>query len=258
MAQGVTECQGKMNAIPGAVESFKTSWAASLIPANVISWSIEAANSFMACCSAFLGKCGEFLHGIAMPVMALVKMWDWNDVQREAARISEATDPSSNLEMQVHNRWKGPAATAYSEAIKPQSGKALRISQSAGKVSTSLGLVGAAGLAFYVALGLILVKFIIGCVAVIAAFGSVAFSWAGLLLAIEEGAINTGMVVAAVTALTACLAVQVQQASSIKADLDSAFPTGSWPSAATSGYSDASMGRDSVGPQDDSDWRLQP
>lgn len=258
IASGITECQGHLAAIPGAVNSFMGSWAAALIPDSVKQWAVDCANAFLNACSTFLGKVGEFLQGIAMPIIALVKTWDWLDVQKEAARISEAIDPAANMALRVNDIWKGPAASAYAEAIKPQAGKAKHISDSAGKVSLSLGIVGAAGLAFYIAIGVILVKFIAACVVIIAAFASVAFSWAGLALAVEEAAVNTGMVIAAVAALTACLAVQVQQAASIEGDLMAAFPNGSWPNPAVANFSDASMGHDTSGPTDNSDWRLRP
>ena len=258
IASGVTTCQGHLGAIPGAVNSFMSTWFAALIPDNVKQWAVDCTNAFIHACSTFLGKVGEFLQGLAMPVMALIKTWDWLDVQREASRISEAIDPAANMALRVTDIWKGPAATAYAEAIKPQSGKARRISDNAGKVAMSLGIVGAAGLAFYIAIGVILVKFIAACVVVIAAFASVAFSWAGLALAVEEAAVNTGMVIAAVAALTACLGAQVQQAASIEGDLMAAFPNGSWPNPVVANFSDASMGQDTTGPKDDSDWRLRP
>lgn len=258
IASGVSECQGHLVSIPGTVNSFMSSWIASFIPDSVKQWAVDCVNGFISACSTFLGKVGEFLQGLAMPVMALIKTWDWLDVQKEAARISEAIDPGTNMALRVNDIWKGPAASAYAEAIKPQTGKAKRISDNAGKVALSLGIVGAAGLAFYIAIGVILVKFIAACVVVIAAFASVAFSWAGLALAVEEAAVNTAMVIAAVAALTACLAAQVQQAASIEGDLMSAFPNGAWPNPVVANFSDASTGNDTTGPKDDSDWRIRP
>ena len=52
--------------------------------------------------------------------------------------------------------------------------------------------------------------------------------------------------------------ILVQQAASIEGDLMAAFPNGTWPNPVVANFSDASMGRDTTGPKDDSDWRLRP
>ncbi len=91
----------------------------------------------------------------------------------------------------------------------------------------------AAGLAFYVALGVIVAKVVTALAVAIAAFGSAVFSWAGVLLVVEEAAVTSGMVVAAVAGL---MAVQGAAATATvhvtnATGQSSAFPHGHWPSA---------------------------
>lgn len=101
----------------------------------------------------------------------------------------------------------------------------------------------AAGLAFYLALGIIVVKFIVAMVGVIVALGSVAFSWAGVALAVEEAGVNTGLIIAAVTTLTAVLGAQAQQMVTLHGEAvdASTFPGGRWPDPTTGSYHDGSV-----------------
>lgn len=106
-----------------------------------------------------------------------------------------------------------------------------------------LGICAAAGLAFYLVIGIILVKFIVAMVGVIAAIGSVAFSWAGVALAVEEAGVNTGLIIAAVTTLTAVLGAQAQQLVTLHGEAvdNSAFPGGHWPDPTAGSYNDGSV-----------------
>ena len=139
--------------------------------------------------------------------------------------------------------WKGAAADAYSTIFPLQGGAATRIGTIADKTAVALGICAAAGLAFYLALGIILVKFIVAMVGVIIALGSVAFSWAGVALAVEEAGVNTGLIIAAVTTLTAVLAAQAQQMVTLHGEAvdASTFPDGRWPDPITGAYRDGSV-----------------
>jgi hypothetical protein len=56
----------------------------------------------------------------------------------------------------------------------------------------ALGICAVAGLAFYVALGVILAQFIVAMIATIAAVGSIAFSWAGVGIAVGDTTVSAG------------------------------------------------------------------
>ena len=116
-----------------------------------------------------------------------------------------------------------------------QAPAATQVAAVATTVATSLGACAVAGLAFYVALGVIVARLVTAVTVVVAALGSVAFSWAGVLLAVEEAAVTSGMVVTAVAGLTAvqgAAAVAVVNVTNA-ARSTAAFPHGHWPSATT-------------------------
>ncbi|HEX2297087.1 MAG TPA: hypothetical protein VHH34_00975, partial [Pseudonocardiaceae bacterium] len=110
---------------------------------------------------------------------------------------------------------------------------ATQIETSADKIAAALNICAVAGLAFYVALGVILIKFITATIAAIAALGSVVFSWAGAALIVEEAGVNTALIITAVTTLVAVLGAQAQQMAIIEGEAvdNSAFPGGHWPDA---------------------------
>jgi hypothetical protein len=93
------------------------------------------------------------------------------------------------------------------------------------------------------ALGVIVVKFIAAAVAVIAALGSIALSWAGLLLIVEEAGVNTGLIIAAVASLTALLGAQASQIAVMHGESidNSVFPSGRWPESTAGTFSDWSV-----------------
>jgi hypothetical protein len=123
----------------------------------------------------------------------------------------------------------------------------------ADKTAGSLTTCAAAGLIFYVALGVIVVKFILATITAIAALGSVVFSWAGAALIVEEAGVNTGMIIAAVAGLSAVLGAQASQMAVLHGEASdgSAFPGGRWPNATTSQFSDATV------TDGDADWSLR-
>src|SRR5262249_62359097 len=118
-----------------------------------------------------------------------------------------------------------------------------KIASISDKTATALQICAAAGLAFYVAIGAILVKFIAAMVTAIAAFGSAVFSWAGAALIVEEAGVNSGLIWAAIGALTAALGTQAQQLIGLHGEAvdNSFFPGGRWPNPVTGSFSDATV-----------------
>ncbi|MGW1161016.1 hypothetical protein ACWD5Q_23540 [Streptomyces sp. NPDC002513] len=129
--------------------------------------------------------------------------------------------------------WSGDAATAYTTSVKGQPAAATQIETSADKIAGALNICAVAGMAFYVALGAILAKFITVTIAAIAALGSVVFSWAGAVMIVEEAGVNAALITAAVAALVAVIGAQAQQMAIIEGEAvdNSAFPGGHWPDA---------------------------
>lgn len=174
-----------------------------------------------------------------MPILMFRYAWDWQDLRGTASSVSGRLDVDA---LKANERWTGEAAEAYERVVPPQSDAAAQIASIAATTATSLSLCAVAGLAFYVAIGVILVKFIAAMITAIAALGSAVFSWAGALLIVEEAGVNTGLIIAAVSALTAALGMQAREMATLHgaAQDGSSFPGGQWPVATTAGdYTDA-------------------
>jgi hypothetical protein len=120
---------------------------------------------------------------------------------------------------------------------------AARIGAISDKTAMALTVCAASGLAFYLALGIILVKFIVAMATAIVALGSVVFSWAGAGLLVEEAAVNTGLIIGAITTLVALLGAQATQMSVLHGEAGDGgvFSGGRWPTAVTGDFSDATV-----------------
>ena len=234
---GISDFSGKINQIRPTAESAVDQWYVPEFVADAVLWLAEKAVSLA---KAVWDKIVELLKGVAAPVYFFKYAFDWQDIRGLASGVSGQLNPAA---LPAGKHWKGAAADAYSTIFPLQGGAATRIGTIADKTAVALGICAAAGLAFYLALGIILVKFIIAMVGVIIALGSVAFSWAGVALAVEEAGVNTGLIIAAVTTLTAVLAAQAQQMVTLHGEAvdASAFPGGRWPDPITGAYRDGSV-----------------
>jgi hypothetical protein len=175
-------------------------------------------------------KITELLKGVAAPVYMFEYSWDWQSIRGTASDVAGELTPQV---VGVTKDWQGSAATAYTGALQPQAGAAAQIASIANQTANCLTTCAAAGCAFYVALGVIVVKFIISMTLAIGALGSVVFSWAGLVLIVQEAGVNTGLIITAVAALTALLGAQASQMGAMHGQAvdGAAFPGGHWPQA---------------------------
>jgi uncharacterized protein YukE len=234
---GMSDLSGKIGQIRPTAESAVDHWYIPGFVADAVLWLADKAISLA---NAIWDKIVELLKGVAAPVYFFKYAFEWEDIRGLASGVSSELHPAA---LPAGKQWKGAAAEAYSKIIPLQASAATRIGTIADKTATGLGLCAAAGLAFYLALGIILVKFIVAMVGVIVALGSVAFSWAGVALAVEEAGVNTGLIIAAVTTLTAVLGVQAQQMVTLHGEAvdASTFPGGRWPDPITGSYRDGSV-----------------
>jgi hypothetical protein len=244
---GLTDLDGKIQQIPGAANSAVGN---ALMPDFVRDAVIWLAKKIVDILSSVVSKIVELLKGAVAPIYMFKYAWDWQDVRGVATGVVGNLRPEA---LSVNRHWKGPANDAYAKAIKPQSDASAKVGTIAERAATSLTVCAAAGLAFYVAIGVIVVKFIVAAVAAIAALGSVVFSWAGLALIVEEAGVNTGMIIAAVAALTALLGAQASQMAVLHGESidNSVFPGGQWPKSTSDSFSDATV------LDGDADWSMQ-
>lgn len=244
--RGLDDLSVKIGEVPAAANAALAHWYVPDPVKDVIRWCAERITTLA---TWIWDKIKETLHGAAAPVLFFSYAFDWQDVRGVATNVAGRLKPDL---MPAASSWTGEAATAYRSVIKPQGDAAARLGVLADKTATALVISAGAGLAFYVAMAAILVKFIAAMITVIAAFGSVAFSWAGAVLIVEEAAVNSAAIWAAIALLTAALGVQAEGLVTLHGEAGdhSAFPNGNWPNPTTDRYDDATV------TDGDADWSL--
>jgi hypothetical protein len=234
---GLVELNSKIQALPAAANN---TLAKADLPQAVRDAVVWLTKKMVDILTSVANKIIELLKGAAAPIFMFRSAYGWQDVRGMTSTVVGNLRPEA---LRVNRYWSGSANDAYNRAVKPQSDAAARIGTIAERTSSSLNVCAVAGLAFYIALGLIVVKFIIAAVAAIAALGSVVASWAGLALIVEEAGVNTGMIIAAVVSLTALLGAQASQMAVLHGEAidNSAFPGCRWPDSTTGTFSDATV-----------------
>ncbi|GGM68452.1 hypothetical protein GCM10012275_43690 [Longimycelium tulufanense] len=234
---GLRDLSSKIEQVRPAAEAAANQWYVPDVVKDAVLWLAEKAISLA---KSVWNKIVEVLKGVAAPVWFFKYAFDWADVKGLATDVAGQLKPEA---MTGTQRWHGEAAEAYRKHITPQGQAAARIGTLADKISIALGICATAGLAFYVSIGVILAKFIVAMVGIIASLGSVAFSWVGVGLAVEEASVNTGFIIAAVSTLTAALGAQAQQLVALHSEAvdNNTFPGGTWPNPVTTTYNDASV-----------------
>jgi hypothetical protein len=193
----------------------------------------------------------DILRGAVAPVFMFYDAWRWMDV-RAAATGAATVLTGQNLTIDDSD-WSGRARDAYVDAAGAQSQACTRVGAIANTTSVILLACAAAGSAFYATLAVVLVKLIAAAVTAVAALGSAVFSWAGAALLAEEAGINTAIIGAALSTLTAFLTAQATAMVMLHGEAvdPASFPGGAWPGPDTSGYGDATVA------DGDADWSLR-
>ena len=234
---GLAELNAKISQIPGAANAAVNKPD---VPESVRDAVIWLAKKLVDILTAVVNKISELLQGAMPPILMFRYAYTWQDVRGLTSGVAGSLRPEA---LRVNRYWTGQANDAYNRAVKPQSDAAAKIGTIAERTSTSLNVCAAAGLAFYVALGVIVVKLILAAAAAIAAFGSLVLSWAGLAIIVEEAAVTPAMIIATVVSLTALLGAQASQMAVLHGEAidTSAFPGGKWPDSTSDTFSDATV-----------------
>ena len=190
--------------------------------------------------AAVLTPLGDAPPGGAAPVMMFDYAWRWMDQRGAASTVQGVLRPD---QLPVRSHWKGVAADRYATAVTSQSSAAGRVATASGAAAGTLLICAGSGIAFYIALSVIVFRLVRGLMIAIAAFASEAFSWAGVLIAVEESGLAVGLIVAAIAALGAVLASQATTMTTLHGELvdNSQFHKGHWPRAVADSYSDATV-----------------
>jgi hypothetical protein len=233
---GMSDLSAKIQQVKPAAQAGVDHW---YIPGSVKDAVLWLADKLVNIAEWLWNKFVELMEGVAAPVMFFVDAFDWQDVKGLASNVAGDLNPA---QLPSTQHWSGAAQQSYAKVVPLQVNATARIGTLADKTATALGLCAVTGLAFYVTLGVIIAQFIAAMAAAIAAFGTVAFSWAGVAIAVGDTSVSSGMVIAAVGALVALLGAQAQQMVSLHGEAvdNSVFPGGKWPNPNTSAYNHAS------------------
>lgn len=231
LRSGVNQVPGKLNDFASATNSTLNKWYIPGFVKDAVKWLAE---KLIHLAEAVWNKIVELMKGIAAPGYMIDYAWKWESIKGTASGVASELSPEV---VDISQDWKGQAATAYAEAIAPQSDAASQIGTIADKTSTSLAVCAAAGIAFYIALGIIIFQLLAALVAAIIAEGTIVFSAVGLGVVVLNAGITTGLIIAAVTTLGACLATQASQMASLHGSAvdQTKFPGGNWPKATNLG-----------------------
>jgi hypothetical protein len=234
---GVAELSGRLD---GVVVAARAAAARPSVPPPLAAAIVDAGDRIVDAVGVVLDMIVDAMKGVGAPVPLLFDALEWLEVSAAAARVRGVLRVD---QLPVADHWKGYAADRYAVAVRGQSEAAGRVGAVADRAAAVLLTCAAAGLAFYTALGVVVVQLIVAVVAAIAALGSLVFSWAGVLFVLEEAGVNTAVVVGLVTGLSALMGIQLTQLGGLIGELsdDGVFHDGRWPSATTAAYSDATV-----------------
>ena len=246
---GMTEFETNLGKIEPAAAAATDRWYIPDTVADDVKW---LAHETVTWGKGFLDWLLDLLKGVAAPIFMFIDSWKWSDIKGTAVSVAEALS-AQNLVVDDSN-WSGKARDAYVAAASAQAAAATRVGSISDKTMTVLLTAAAAGLAFYLALALVLVKLITASIAAIVAFGSAVFSWAGAAIILEEAGVNTAIVVTALAALTTCLGTQANAMINLHAEAinPASFPGGHWPNPHTTTYNDSTIRNGGTG------WSLKP
>lgn len=228
LESGLKGLSDKLNILGPRVESTADQW---WVPGPVARGLIWLANKIVECISWIIEKIQDLLKGAVAPVILTLDAVDWvgEGIKGKATGVQSNTQ---RFNLTAPKQWTGKGATAYTEAVFPQSAAAAQVGSSATTIATALGAAAVAGLAFYGALGLFVAQLlpVLGF-SVGAALSVVGFPAAGATTT-AEATLGTGVIAGAVAALLAVLGAQGAALIAVTSEANEkgAFPKGGhWP-----------------------------
>lgn len=229
---GMDELSHKIEQVPPAANAAMDNWYVPGYLKDTIKWLAEKITELA---TWIWNKIKEVMTGIATPAYFFEYAFDWQDIRGIANGVTGQLKPEAMI---ATRSWTSPAGMTYSKIILPQGNAANKIAIISTVTAGALQLCAAAGLAFYVTIAIILVKFITAMATAIAAFGSGVFSPAGAALVIEEASVNSTLIWSAIASLTALLGSQAEKMIDLHGEAidNSTFPGGHWPDPTTGAY----------------------
>lgn len=223
---GMDDISAKMVEIPQVANATIDHW---YIPGFVADGIIWLAEKMLELAQKIWDKLLEVLKGVSAPFYFFVYS---QDLDGASATAQSVVSNLSDGQLVSESDWSGQAASAYRTEVPIQRDATGELAAIADSMAGSLNRACVAGLAFYIGIGVIVVKFVVAMVAAIAALGSVVFSWAGAALIVEEAGINIAAIAGLLAGLATLLGDQVHELSSLQQAASSdKFPHGAWPKA---------------------------
>lgn len=227
VSSGADMFGGKIGDVTNACNAALGHWWIPSMVKDALRWLCQ---KIVGLAESFWEKIKDVLKGAAAPGYMFEYAYEWAGVRGTASTVAgELTTPVVG----VSQDWTGTAATAYSSTVAPQASAASEVATISTQTATALTTCAAAASAFYIAVGVIVFQAIAVMTAAVIALGTLVFSLAGITMAVGEISVSSGLVVAAVSTLTALLVAQASQMATLHgAAVDNtSFPGGHWPRA---------------------------
>ncbi len=249
---GTRTLEAKLAEVKPAAKKATSHWWIDPVSAEAINYT---ADKTVEIGTGILNWVLDVLKGATAPIWMFVDAYHWMDLRGTANAVS--TDLSTQSLVVDDSDWRGTARDNYLAAASAQAGAAARVGSIAGGTSGMLATCAATGLAFYIAVAAVLAKMIAAVTVTIAAYGSAVFSWAGVVLTLEEAGFSATALWAASATLAGFLGTQAAAMITMHGDAvdPTGFPNGVWPKANSARYNDATV-RDTDG-KPDADWSLK-
>jgi hypothetical protein len=148
---GMTSFEANLDKMVPAANAATAHWYIPDAIAEDIKW---LAGETVSWGKKFLDWLLDLLKGAVAPVFMFIDSWTWSDIKGTAISVSEGLS-AQNLVLDDSN-WSGKARDAYVAAASAQATAAARVGSISDKTMTVLLSSAAAGLAFYLALALVL------------------------------------------------------------------------------------------------------
>ncbi|MEV0915826.1 hypothetical protein AB0I93_16400 [Streptomyces sp. NPDC049967] len=225
---GLTTITTHTNEMGPRVESAVNHW---YVPDVVARGCIWIVNKIVEGVTWIINKLVDLLQGAVAPVTMFYDALQWQG-EEVRGKASGAASSTQKFNLTSLRYWEGEGATAYTNAIFPQSAASAQVASSSSTVAGCLTACGVAGLAFYTAVAVFVAQLIpVLAASAVAAASVVALPAAGAAAAAEAtlGPAVIGGAVLAVLSVLGAEGTTMAQLAGEGTD-KSAFPNGGhWP-----------------------------
>ncbi|WP_168712312.1 hypothetical protein [Streptomyces sp. A1277] len=210
------------------VESAVNHW---YIPDAVAQACVWVVDKIIKAVNWVIAKLVDIMMGSYAPAIVFYNSvtWQGEEIRGKASGVASSTQ---KFNLTAPKYWEGEGATAYTNAVFPQSAASAQVASSAGTVADCLAACGIAGFAFYAAVGIFLAQLIPALAASAAVVPTVVGIPAAGTVAAGEAALGPAVIGGAAVAVLAIITAESKTFSELTGESTdkSAFPNGGhWP-----------------------------